>query len=48
MYCYRSKNGINERLEHVQEQTNVTMYLITDLQDKQIKMEREISRLRDL
>ena len=33
----RSKNGINERLGHVQEQANDTMYLITDLQDKQKK-----------
>ena len=34
----RSQNGINERLEHVQEQVNDTMYLITDLQDKQKNM----------
>ena len=43
----RSKNGIQERLENVQEQANDTIYLVSELQDNQKKMEREVNRLRD-
>ncbi|XP_062577782.1 protein IMPACT homolog [Saccostrea cucullata] len=43
----RAKNGIQERLENVQEQANDTIYLVTELQDNQKKMERELNRLRD-
>ncbi|XP_061179339.1 uncharacterized protein LOC133187963 [Saccostrea echinata] len=43
----RAKNGIQERLETVQEQANDTIYLVTELQDNQKKMEREMNRLKD-
>ncbi|XP_062569456.1 uncharacterized protein LOC134231515 [Saccostrea cucullata] len=43
----RAKNGIQERLENVQEQANDTIYLVTELQDNQKKMERELNRLKD-
>ena len=43
----RSKNGLNERLESVQEQANDTLYSISELLDKQKNMEREMKRLRD-
>ncbi|XP_062588958.1 uncharacterized protein LOC134250618, partial [Saccostrea cucullata] len=43
----RAKNGIQERLENVQEQANDTIYLVTELQNNQKKMERELNRLRD-
>ena len=43
----RAKNGINDRLENVQEQANDTLYIITEVQEKQKKMEREITRLKD-
>ena len=43
----RSKNGINERLESVQEQANDTLFSISELLDKQKNMEREMKRLRD-
>lgn len=43
----RSKDGINDRLEFVQEQANDTLYTITEVQQKQKKMEREMAMLRD-
>ncbi|XP_055999688.1 uncharacterized protein LOC130047930 [Ostrea edulis] len=43
----RKKNGIDERLENVQEQANDTLYTISELQDRQKNMEREMKRLRD-
>ncbi|XP_061185082.1 uncharacterized protein LOC133193125 [Saccostrea echinata] len=43
----RAKNGIQERLETVQQQANDTIYLVTELQDNQKKMEREMNRLKD-
>ncbi|XP_062588471.1 protein IMPACT homolog [Saccostrea cucullata] len=43
----RAKNGIQERLETVQEQANDTIYLVTELQDNQKKMEREMNRLKN-
>ena len=42
-----AKNGIQERLENVQEQANDTIYIVSEVQDKQKKMEREINRLKD-
>lgn len=41
------KHGIEERLENVQHQANDTMYIINDLQEKQKKTERELSRMTD-
>ncbi|XP_062589274.1 uncharacterized protein LOC134250924 [Saccostrea cucullata] len=43
----RGKHGIQERLENVQEQANDTIYITTELQEKQKKMERELSRMKD-
>ena len=43
----RSKDGINDRLECVQEQANDTLYTITEVDQKQKKMEREMAMLRD-
>ena len=34
----RKRNGINERLENVQEQANDTLYTISELQDRQKNM----------
>ncbi|XP_061194046.1 protein IMPACT homolog [Saccostrea echinata] len=42
----RGKHGIQERIESVQEQANDTIYITTELHEKQ-KMERELSRMRD-
>ncbi|XP_061178529.1 protein IMPACT homolog [Saccostrea echinata] len=43
----RGKHGIQERLESVQEQANDTIYITTELHEKQKKMERELSRMKD-
>lgn len=43
----RGNHGIQERLEHVQKQANDTLYMVTELENNQKKMEREIRRLRD-
>lgn len=43
----RARDGITERLEKVQDQTVETENLISELQEKNKKMEREMSRLRD-
>ena len=36
----RTKNGINDRLENVQEQSNDTLYIITEVQEKQKKQNK--------
>ena len=43
----KSKNGINDRLESVQEQANDTLYSISEMLEKQKNMEWEMKRLRD-
>lgn len=43
----RARDGINERLEKVLDQTVETENLISELQEKNRKMEREMNRLRD-
>lgn len=43
----RGNHGIQERLEHVQEQANDILYMVTELENNQKKIKRKIRRLRD-